>query len=160
AASLTNRVAFPPGFFGRLWIDSHMVGKLVDRLFVAEMTALETRTLEEQRLLSAEELASLVENPVALKRLMEERQRPKGAGTGNEYPTISGDLLRLARLSYAADPLNVRTLRTIALGHVVHQDQERARQLMRLAARISKRDDVTNLWLAQDYGQHGNIEQM
>lgn len=31
---------------------------------------------------------------------------------------------------------------------------------MHLAVRISKRDEITNLWLAQDYGRHGDLVQM
>src|SRR5690606_1941297 len=64
AASVTERAAFPPGFFGRSGIDSHIVGELVDRHFKAEMTALQTQALAEQSQLSAEELASLAEDPV------------------------------------------------------------------------------------------------
>src|SRR5690606_31218528 len=67
---------------------------------------------------------------------------------------------RLARLSYSIDPLNVETLRTIALGHSLHEDQARARQIMRLASSLSKRDDITNMWLAQDYGRNGDAQRM
>ena len=160
AASETGRAVFPPGFFGRSGIDSHIVGEVVDRAFKAEMTALQSEALAKQGEISAEDLASLAEDPVALRRFIEERQRSGAPGTGEEYPRISAELLRLARLSYASDPLNVPTLRTIALGSVLHEDPDRARRLMQLASSLSKRDTITNLWLAQDYGQRGNIEQM
>lgn len=160
AASETGRATFPPGFFGPLGIDSHIIGEVVDRAFKAEMTALQSEALAKQGEISAEDLASLAEDPVALQRFIEERERSGAPDSGDEYPRISAELLRLARLSYASDPLNALTLRTIALGHVQHEDPDRARRLMQLAARLSKRDTITNLWLAQDYGQRGNVEQM
>ena len=160
AASETGRAVFPPGFFGRSGIDSHIVGEVVDRAFKAEMTALQSEALAKQGEISADDLAALAEDPVALQRFIEERQRSGAPATGEEYPRISADLLRLARLSYASDPLNAATLRTIALGYVQHEDPDRARRLMQLASSLSKRDNITNLWLAQDYGQRGDIEQM
>lgn len=77
-----------------------------------------------------------------------------------EFPRLSDSLIALARHSFAADPLEVSSLRTIALGGVLQDDEERARRVMRLAAQISKRDSITDLWLAQDYGRAGDIEAM
>lgn len=78
----------------------------------------------------------------------------------NEFPRLPDPLIALARDSFAADPLEVSSLRTIALGSVLQDDEERARRVMRLASRISKRDSITNLWLAQDYGRVGDFEAM
>lgn len=78
----------------------------------------------------------------------------------SDLPRLPEPLVELARRSYSVDPLEVSTLRTLALGSVLHGDPQRARELMRIAARISKRDSVTNLWLAQDYAQLGDLDQM
>ena len=80
--------------------------------------------------------------------------------TGNEFPQMPKPLVALARASFAVDPLEVSSLRTIALGSVLQTDKQRARRIMRLADRISQRDDVTNLWLAQDYGKLGDQDAM
>jgi hypothetical protein len=77
-----------------------------------------------------------------------------------DLPRLSDSLLTLARNAFAVDPLEVSTIRTIAIGGVRHDDPERARQVMRLAAQLSKRDSVTDLWLAQDYAQAGDVGAM
>lgn len=78
----------------------------------------------------------------------------------NEFPRLPDPLIALARDSFAANPLEVSSLRTIALGNMLQHDEERARRVMRLASQISKRDTITNLWLAQDYGRAGDVEAM
>jgi hypothetical protein len=78
----------------------------------------------------------------------------------NEFPRLPDPLIALARDSFAADPLEVSSLRTLALGSVLPDDEARARRVMRLASQISKRDSITNLWLAQDYGRAGDVEAM
>ncbi len=77
-----------------------------------------------------------------------------------ELPRLSDSLIRLARQSFANDPLAVSSLRTLALGSVVQEDEERARRLMHVVARMSKRDSISDLWLAQDYGRSGDVEAM
>lgn len=78
----------------------------------------------------------------------------------NEPLELSDELDARARQSFAVDPLEVSSLRTIALASMLQQDESRARELMRAAERISKRDEVINLWLAQDYARAGNLELM
>jgi hypothetical protein len=75
-------------------------------------------------------------------------------------PRLSDHLIATAKASYAVNPLDVASLRTIALGGLLQEDKARARQLMRIAQQISKRDSITDLWLAQDYGQSGNVNAM
>jgi hypothetical protein len=77
-----------------------------------------------------------------------------------QFPRLSDSLLDLARTSFASDPLEVSSLRTIALGGILHSDEQRARRVMRIVERISRRDSITNLWLAQDYLKVGDIEAM
>ncbi len=77
-----------------------------------------------------------------------------------DLPSLSDGLLTLAHDAFAVDPLEVSTIRTIAVGGVRGKDPERARQVMRLAAQLSKRDSVTDLWLAQDYAQSGDVGAM
>lgn len=77
-----------------------------------------------------------------------------------EFEPLADPGAELARRTFAADPLNAATIRTIALGSVLHEDANRARELMQLAARISKRDSLTNLWLAQNYGTRGEMDAM
>jgi hypothetical protein len=74
-----------------------------------------------------------------------------------EFARISDPLLSLARSAFEFDPLEVSTIRTIALGKLLHEDEAKARLAMRLAAKVGKRDSTTNLWLAQDYGRSGDI---
>ena len=77
-----------------------------------------------------------------------------------EMPRLSDQLIAEAKAAYAVNPLDVSSLRTIALGSMVQDDKERARQVMRIAEQISKRDSMTDLWLAQDYGELGNTDAM
>lgn len=84
----------------------------------------------------------------------------KNGQSQNQFPRMPEELIDLARRSYAVDPLEASLLRTIALGDVLQVDKQRADRLMRLAAEISKRDSITNLWLAQDYGRAGDVEAM
>lgn len=104
--------------------------------------------------LNANELTVLVDEGFSME------MNDQATGGEGQLPQLSESLITLARQAYAVDPLEVSTLRTIALGDILHDDEERARQVMRLASRISKRDDVTNLWLAQDYGRTGNMMAM
>lgn len=90
--------------------------------------------------------------------LAEMRETPTAQQGG--LPRISDSLAGLARASFAVDPLEVSTVRSFALGKVYHDSPDQARQLMRVAARISKRDEMTNLWLARDYGELGDTEAM
>jgi hypothetical protein len=82
------------------------------------------------------------------------------ASTPDAIPRLPDALIALARTSYAVDPWAVTSLRTIALGSVLQDDEGRARQLMRIAVQLSKRDSITNMWLAQDYGRAGDVEAM
>jgi hypothetical protein len=90
-------------------------------------------------------------------RLESSRTAP---ATQTQLPPMPGAVVGLARASFAVDPLEVPSLRTIVLGEVLQRDEGRARQAMRLASRISKRDAITDLWLAQDYGRVGDTEGM
>jgi hypothetical protein len=80
--------------------------------------------------------------------------------TQSEFPPLPGSLIKLAQDSFAADPLEVTSIRTVALGSTLQHDEDRARRIMRLALQISKRDGITDLWLAQDYGRAGDVENM
>lgn len=82
------------------------------------------------------------------------------ASSEGEFPKISPSLLQLARETFAVDPLRVSLLRTIALGSVLHDDESRAREVMQLIPKISRRDTISDLWLAQDYGRAGETEFM
>jgi hypothetical protein len=82
------------------------------------------------------------------------------AQAGGTLPKLSDGLMERARDAYANDPLEVSSLRSIALGGIVQEDEERARQLLRVAARISRRDSIADLWLAQDYGKSGDVASM
>jgi hypothetical protein len=88
------------------------------------------------------------------------REMNQAAGSAGVLPELSPDLVELAREAYAVDPLEVSTLRTIALNAVQQGADDRGRQLMRLAAQISKRDELVNLWLAQDYARSGDVGPM
>jgi hypothetical protein len=52
--------------------------------------------------------------------------------------------------SLSGGPLNRRVLRNLALDSEIRNDDERARRLMRLASRVSRRDIATQLWLVND----------
>lgn len=77
-----------------------------------------------------------------------------------DFPRLSDALIVNAREVFAVDPLDVPALRTIALGNVLQDDGESARQMMRLAAQLSKRDAISDLWLAQDYGRTDDVPEM
>lgn len=78
----------------------------------------------------------------------------------NQFSGLPEPLVALARDVYAADPLETSALRTIALSSVGQGGEQQARRIMRLAAQMSKRDSIVNLWLAQDYGRSGDLEAM
>lgn len=157
AASENGWLVSGPGFFGRSGIDTQGMSEVVERGFRAETTAARGEAFAE---LKPEQAAALAADPEALEQFLEARRAPDSSALANEFPRISNELAALARLTYAADPLNVPALRTIALGQILHEDPERASRIMRLAARLSKRDEVTDLWLAQDYGRLGDVDNM
>lgn len=160
AASENGWLPFGPGAFGRSGIDAHAMGQLADRGFRAETVAAQAEAQAAAGGLTAEQAAALAADPAALEQFLEEQRSANASALTTEFPRISGELLRVAKLAYAADPLDVAALRTIALGDIAHEDPERAREIMRLAARLSKRDDITNLWLAEDYGRLGDMDNM
>lgn len=90
----------------------------------------------------------------------EELTRHEAEVRRGKLPRLSDQLMATARAAYAVNPLDAASLRTIALGSLLQSDEERARQLMRTAAQISKRDSMVDLWLAQDYGQLGDTDAM
>lgn len=157
AASENGWLALGPGFFGRSGIDAHAMGEIAERGFRAETMAARDEVFAE---LEPGQAAALARDPAALEQFLQARRAAASSDLTNEFPRVSNELLAVARLTYAADPLDVPALRTIALGRVVHEDPEKARRIMRLAARLSKRDDVTDLWLAQDYGRLGEMKNM
>lgn len=160
AASENGWLPFGPGAFGRSGIDAHAMGELADRGFRAETVASQTHTQAATGGPTAEQAAALAADPAALEQFLEEQRSANAGALTTQFPRISGELLRIAKLAYAADPLNVAALRTIALGDIAHEDHDRVREIMRIAARLSKRDDITNLWLAEDYGRLGDMDKM
>jgi hypothetical protein len=90
----------------------------------------------------------------------EELTRHEAEVRRGELPRLSDRLMATARAAYAVNPLDAAALRTIALGSLLQTDKDRARQLMRTAAQISKRDSMIDLWLAQDYGELGDTDAM
>jgi hypothetical protein len=130
AASETERFWVGPGTSERFGLDAHIAAKIVDRGFTAEMVSYQSQAQGDQ------------------------------SQAQGDFPRNSASLIALARDSFAVDPLEVSSLRTIALGSLLQDDEDRARRLMRLAAQISKRDTIVNLWLAQDYGKAGDVEKM
>ena len=84
-----------------------------------------------------------------------------GAANGElEAAPISSALYDRARAAYSADPLDITTARTIALGRLAKDDRVRARRLLGVITDVQKRDTLTNLWMAQEYAQRGDVEQM
>lgn len=161
AASENGQAILSPGSFGRIGIDAKVTGDLVDAAFRAETVSLQSRTFNErQASLTPQEVAELSADPASLARLIDGNRRMAPQKERQEYPRIPPDLQALAHLSYAADPLNIRTLRTIALGITLHVDAEKSRQLLQIASNLSKRDELVNLWLAQDYGKRGEVSLM
>lgn len=90
----------------------------------------------------------------------EELTRHEAEVRRGRLPRLSDRLIATARAAYAVNPLDAAALRTIALGNLLQTDKNRARQLMRTAAQISKRDSMIDLWLAQDYGELGDTDAM
>lgn len=104
--------------------------------------------------LTAEAMAPVVD------RTLRHQMSENAAEGFAEVEPLADPIAALAQTTFAADPLNASVIRTIALGSVLHEDEYRARELMQLTARISKRDSLTNLWLAQDYGRRGDMDAM
>lgn len=104
--------------------------------------------------LNAQALTALVDQGFAVEM---SSATPQEQG---QLPRVSDSLVALARKAFTVDPLEVSTIRTIGLGELLHEDPDRAREAMRLAAQLSKRDSITDLWLAQDYAQTGDVEAM
>jgi hypothetical protein len=77
-----------------------------------------------------------------------------------ESQPLSDSILSSAYRAFSVDPFHASTIRAIALGSIIQSDREQARQAMRAAWDLSKRDDITTAWLAQDYGQLGDLSNM
>jgi tetratricopeptide (TPR) repeat protein len=58
------------------------------------------------------------------------------------------------------EPLNPRAVRLLALALEESGKEERAREGMKLASRISRRDPGTQLWMAMDYAKTGNASEV
>jgi len=64
-----------------------------------------------------------------------------------------------AELALVAEPSSVQAVRSLALSHQAAGDRDRTRQLMRLAARRTRRDTATNLWLVDNHLRAGELDQ-
>lgn len=73
---------------------------------------------------------------------------------------MSAPAAALAEQAFAVDPVEASTLRSIALGIVAPRNEERGARAMELVAATSKRDTLTNIWLAQKAGQAGDFAAM
>jgi len=71
---------------------------------------------------------------------------------------IPGNVVELARRGFRLDPSAPEAVRTLALAAEAGGDKDKARELMRLTSRLSRRESVTNMWLSQDYLAHGQPE--
>lgn len=63
----------------------------------------------------------------------------------------------LAYTSVAKEPLAANAVRNLALATVKLGDVKQGRQLMRSAAKLSRRDLPTHFWLIQDYGRDDDL---
>ncbi len=65
-----------------------------------------------------------------------------------------------ARKGFAMEPTDPNAVRMAALVFDVNGDRIRARKLMRSISSLTKRDRITNIWLVEDYGRLGDVEQI
>lgn len=77
-------------------------------------------------------------------------------GDSGELAEIS----RLARASLMRDPTMVKSWRVLGTSAGLQGDADRARNLVRFAERVSRRDLQTQLWLVSESGRIGSLEDM
>jgi hypothetical protein len=70
---------------------------------------------------------------------------------------IPVEVERLSQRALLAEPTAVQAVRNLGLYRAARGDTARARSLMRLAERLSRRDTVANMWLAEDALQRGEL---
>ena len=96
-------------------------------------------------------------------RLVEVGFRTQVAQAADQQVTFEkmpDDLAELASDAFANDPLEVETLRTIALGRYAQEDPDKALELLEKATEISRRESMANMWLVQEYGRRGDLDQV
>ena len=76
------------------------------------------------------------------------------------FNAMDEDLAQLALDAYSNDPLEVETLRTIALGKFAQSDPDKALELLEKVTEISRRESMTNMWLVQEYGKRGDLDKV
>lgn len=80
------------------------------------------------------------------------------ANKGQLPKEIDERTVEWARRSIRGEPTSAEGLRTLALAADVRGQEERARNLMRLARQLNTRDLIAGLWLIEDYAQAGEYE--
>ncbi len=73
---------------------------------------------------------------------------------------ITDGLYSRAEQAFLADPLDMAMIRIMTIGRIASEAPGRAIALLEAATLISKRDPLTNLWLAQNFAQAGDVDKM
>ncbi|MDG5747272.1 hypothetical protein P8Q88_03675 [Qipengyuania sp. XHP0207] len=73
---------------------------------------------------------------------------------------ITDGLYSRAEQAFLADPLDMAMIRIMTIGRIASEVPGRAIALLEAATLISKRDPLTNLWLAQNFAQAGDVDRM
>lgn len=83
----------------------------------------------------------------------------EAALTGEGLSPPSKELDARVRAAYRVNPREASVMRSVAMALVLPKDAEAGREAMRLVSDASKRDSLTDLWLALDYAKQGELEQ-
>jgi hypothetical protein len=97
-----------------------------------------------------------LENLATLRLAKTMAKGPKGAM--QDFPeSVSGDVEKLARESLVAEPLGARAAAVLALKANAEGKQDTARTLFRDTYRLTRRNEITTLWLARDAASRGDV---
>jgi hypothetical protein len=79
-------------------------------------------------------------------------------GAAQDFPDeVPADVVQMARQALAAEPLSARAGALLALAANAAGNQDAARKLFRDTYRLSRRNEITTLWLARDAAGRGDV---
>lgn len=96
-------------------------------------------------------------NGVAFEAVTEAATRRLVTAAGSPEFNADPALTETARAALTAEPTAVAAIRVLAQAEAAAGRPDRARRLMRLAASVTKRDTLVNMWLIEDYNRTGEI---
>jgi len=104
-------------------------------------------------------LAAWPVNGFAYAELADDTLKQQARAARGLFPSELGpEMPRWAHEALLREPTSVVGMRTLALHAASQGEHDKARNLMRLAADLNKRDMIVNVWLIEEYSRTGDLQ--